>query len=181
MQQQFGADLQDLAFNGDTDSADPFIKLKNGFIKQAKANAAVKVNGAALPTISELTEKVVGAFDNKYLNSEFMWHMSLKTSTHYVAEIQNRNTVLGDSAVVDGKLTNIAGFAVEIVDSMVDDVILFTPCANLTPVFGYEVSMQTAAADSNSVAKQATYHFLLTSADFVIREVKAIGIVTVTP
>lgn len=181
MQQQFGADLQDLAFNGDTASTDEFLKQKDGFIKKAQAGAVVKLTPTALPTIETLTTDVVGGFESKYINSNFKWFMSLKTSTHYVAEIQNRNTNLGDAAVVDGKLTNIAGFAVEVVENFPDGVVLFSPFENLTPVLGYEVTMQTAAADSISIAKQATYHFVLTSADFVIRELKMVGIVTVAP
>ena len=82
--------------------------------------------------------------------------MSLKTSTHYVAEIQSRATNLGDVAIVNGQLTNIAGFAVEVVDNFPDKVVLFSPFENLTPVLGYEVKMQTAAADPTSIAKQAT-------------------------
>ena len=181
MQQQFGADLQDLAFNGDTASTDEFLKQKDGFIKKAQAGAVVKLTPTALPTIETLTTDVVGGFESKYINSNFKWFMSLKTSTHYVAEIQSRATNLGDVAIVNGQLTNIAGFAVEVVENFPDGVILFSPFENLTPVLGYEVTMQTAASDSVSVAKQATYHFVLTSADFVIRELKMVGVVTVTP
>lgn len=181
MQQQFGADLQDLAFNGDTASTDEFLKQKDGFIKKAQAGADVKLTPTALPTIETLTTDVVGGFESKYINSNFKWLMSLKTSTHYVAEIQNRNTNLGDAAIVNGQLTNIAGFAVEVVENFPDGVVLFSPFENLTPVLGYEVTMQTAAADSVSIAKQATYHFVLTSSDFVIRELKMVGIVTVAP
>ena len=181
MQQQFGADLQDLAFNGDTASKDEFLKQKDGFIKKAQAGAVVKLTPTALPTIETLTTDVVGGFESKYINSNFKWFMSLKTSTHYVAEIQSRATNLGDVAIVNGQLTNIAGFAVEVVDNFPDKVVLFSPFENLTPVLGYEVKMQTAAADSTSIAKQATYHFVLTSADFVIRELKMVGVVTVTP
>ncbi|MDU0403953.1 hypothetical protein KF7HA_02334 [Lactococcus lactis] len=36
---------------------------------------------------------------------------------------KNRNTNLGDAAVVDGKLTNIAGFAVEVVENFPDGVV----------------------------------------------------------
>ncbi|MFK4917169.1 MULTISPECIES: phage capsid protein [Lactococcus] len=182
MQSQFGADLQDLAFNGDEDSDDPFLKLNNGFIKQAKTDAAVKVEGNALPTIQELTTKVVGKIESKYLNSTFKWHMSNATAAHYVAEIQNRETVLGDSAIVNGTLTNIAGYGVEIVDSMDNDVLLFTPYENLANVLGLDVTLTTAVQDSTSVAKQATYHFMLSAVDFIIRENNMIGYVgLVTP
>lgn len=181
MQGQFGADLQDLAFNGDETSDDVFLKLNDGFIKMAKANAAVKLNGAKLPTIQELTTGVVGKVESKYLNSTFKWFMSPATASHYVAEIQNRETVLGDSAIVNGTLTNIAGYGVEVVDSMENDIVIFTPYENLTQVIGLDVTLTTAAQDSTAVAKQATYHFMLTDIDFVIREDKMVGIVTVTP
>ncbi|MGM0215062.1 phage capsid protein [Enterococcus sp. AZ109] len=174
MQQQFAADTQDLAYNGDEADADPFVKLNNGFIVQAKVNAAVKHSFTKLPKITTLT-KVIGEFEDKYINSTFVWHMSRSTNAHYVAEIQNRQTNLGDATIIDGKVTMISGYPVEIVDGMKNGVILFTPFANLTTVWGVNVTLTTAAQDSVSVAKQASYHFMLEDIDFVIRENKMIA------
>ncbi len=179
MQGQFAADLQDLAFNGDTASEDTFLKLKDGFIKKAKVSAVAKLEAATLPTIQELTA-LTGEFEDKYINGTYKWFMSRATNLHYVAEVQNRETNLGDTTIVSGVLSNIAGYAVEVVDNMTSDVILFTPYENLTPVLGLDVTLTTAAQDSTSVAKQATYHFMLTDADYVIREVKMLGYVGLT-
>lgn len=174
MQAQFAADTQDLAFNGDEADADAFLKLNDGFIKQAKANAAVKHSFTKLPKITTLTN-VIGQFQDKYINSTFVWHMSRSTNAHYVAEIQNRQTNLGDATITDGKVTMISGYPVEIVDGMKNGVILFTPFANLTTVWGLNVTLTTAAQDSVAVAKQSTYHFMLEDIDFVIRENNMIG------
>lgn len=178
-QQQYAADIQDLAFNGDESSADEFLKLNDGFIVQAEKKAAVKKVGTTLPTFQELT-LLTGQFESKYLNNTFKWFMSLATNTHYVAEIQNRQTNLGDATIVNGQLTNIAGYAVEIVDNMQNDVILFTPFENLAQVPGVEVTLTTAAQDSLATAKQATYHFMLSDIDFVIRQPKALGYIEKT-
>ncbi|EOI58846.1 hypothetical protein [Enterococcus gilvus] len=174
MQAQFAADTQDLAYNGDETETDAFLKLQDGFIVQAKANAAVKHNFTKLPKITTLT-KVIGEFQDKYINSTFVWHMSRSTNAHYVAEIQNRQTNLGDATITDGKVTMISGYPVEVVDNMKNGVILFTPFENLATVWGLNVTLTTAAADSVSVAKQATYHFMLEDIDFVIRENNMIG------
>lgn len=173
-QQQYAADIQDLAYNGDEKSSDEFLALNDGFIIQAKENAVIKHIKDKLPTIQEMTVWSKG-IESKYLNSTFIWHMSQATNGHYVAEIQNRQTNLGDATIVNGVVTHIAGYNVEIVDNMVDNVILFTPFANLALVPGREVTMETAAKDSTAVAKQATYHFMLSDIDFVIRQVKALG------
>lgn len=169
MQQQFSADTQDLAYNGDEADADSFLKLNDGFIVQAKAKAAVKHSFTKLPKIQTLT-LITGEFQDKYINSTYVWHMSRATNAHYVAEVQNRQTNLGDTTILNGVLTNIGGYPVEIVDNMKNGVILFTPYANLATVWGLNVTLTTAAQDSVSVAKQATYHFMKEDIDFVIRE-----------
>ena len=174
MQTQFAIDVQDLGFNGDTASADVFLKQEDGFVKLAKANAAVTHSYNKLPTIQKLTT-ITGELESKYVNSTFKWFMSRATNLHYVAEVQNRQTNLGDATIVNGQLTQMAGYEVEIVDNMQNNVVLFTPYENLTVVLGMNVTMTTAAQDSASVAKQATYHFLMEDVDFVIREKKAIA------
>ncbi|MGM0152511.1 hypothetical protein IGK30_000305 [Enterococcus sp. AZ178] len=175
MQAQYAADLQDLAFNGDESSSDVFVKLNDGYIKMAKASAEVKVEGAKLPTIQELTA-ATARIEPKYLRQgTFKFFMSQATATNYVVELQNRNTALGDAVLVDGALRNIGGFGVEVVESMENNVILFTPYENLAVVSGLTVTLTTAAQDSRSVAKQATYHFMLDDIDFIIREPKALA------
>ncbi|TXW87953.1 phage capsid protein, partial [Klebsiella pneumoniae] len=158
MQAQYAADLQDLAFNGDESSSDAFVKLNDGYIKMAKASAEVKVEGTKLPTIQELTA-ATARIEPKYLRQgTFKFFMSQATATNYVVELQNRNTALGDAVLVDGALRNIGGFGVEVVESMENNVILFTPYENLAVVSGLTVTLTTAAQDSRAVAKQATYH-----------------------
>lgn len=174
MQKQFAVDTQDLAFNGDTESEDEFLEQDDGFIKLAKNDAAVSHSYAELPSIQRLTT-ITGELESKYVNSTFKWFMSRATNLHYVAEVQNRQTNLGDATILDGVLTRVAGYEVEIVDNMVNDVILFTPFENLATVLGLNVQLTTAAADSASVAKQATYHFMLEDIDFVIRSNKSIA------
>ncbi|MGX6993945.1 phage capsid protein [Vagococcus penaei] len=174
MQKQFMVDLQDLAFNGDEASSVDFLKLNDGFIVQAKKNAIVKKVGATLPTIEELTA-LTGEIPEEWISESFKWHMSLATSKYYVNLIQSRQTNLGDAAIVNGKLTFLGGHEVQIVESMENNVILFTPTDNLGVVFGYSVNLETAAKDSNATAKQATYHFMENDTDFVIRETKALA------
>ena len=183
MQQQYAADTQDLAFNGDQASDDAFLKLNDGFIKQAKGagdGAAFSVlDTDKLPTIQELTT-YSAQVEPRYLRAgQYKWFMSQATATHYVVELQNRDTALGDAELVDGTLKNIGGYAVEVVENMDNDVILFTTYENLTVVYGLNVTLTTAAQDSVAVAKQATYHFMLEDLDFIIRNVKMLGVVTV--
>ncbi|CCO11580.2 bacterial Ig-like domain family protein [Carnobacterium maltaromaticum LMA28] len=174
MQSQYSADLQDLAFNGDESSTDKFIKQNDGFIKLAKNDAVIKHSYKNMPVIQTLT-KITGEFEDKYINGTYKWIMSRATNLIYVAEIQNRPTNLGDSTILGGVLTHMAGYDVEIVDGMENNVILFTPLENLTIVAGLNVTLTTAASDSASVAKQATYHFMLNDNDFIIRENKMIA------
>lgn len=174
IQSQYAADLQDLAFNGDTSSSEEFLKQEDGFIKIAKNDATITHSYKQLPIIQTLT-KITGEFEDKYINGSYKWFMSRASNLQYVAEIQNRPTNLGDSTITGGVLTEIAGYNVEIVDGMENNVILFTPYENLAVVSGINVGITTAASDSSSVAKQATYHFMKNDNDFVIRENKMIA------
>lgn len=183
MQQQYAADTQDLAFNGDEASEDAFLKLNDGFVKQAKAFGAdagfSKLDADKLPTIQELTA-YTAQIEPRYLRAgQYHWFMSQGTAIHYVNELQDRNTGLGDATIVNGTLTNLGGYSVEVVEGLDNDVILFSTYENLTLVTGLNVTLTTAAQDSVAVAKQATYHFMLEDVDFVIRNKKMVGIITV--
>lgn len=183
IQSQFGADIQDLAINGDTDSVDPFLSIKDGFLKKAEAAAVnKKVDYTAVPTVTDLTQFTKN-YEDKYVSMDFKFIMNRATYLDLVSAVQARTTQVGDTAFVEGKLTAIAGYGIEVVEHMPANVILHTPLANLKPVFGYDVQLKSVGDDSLAIAKDATYHFMLSSVDFVILQPKALGYIeyTVTP
>lgn len=182
---QFGADLQDLAFNGDKSSSDTFIKLDDGFLKLARINPdTIKHDVADDITIADLQAVPVKVAREQLRVGKYVWMMGAGTHTRLQAEVIARPTALGDAVLVNGVLTRLHGYDIELVDHIEDDKVLFTPLENLAVPVGYEVEYSRTGEGPEAVAKQATYHFVLSSVDFIIRTPKAlvyIGADAVTP
>ncbi|MCT4779831.1 MULTISPECIES: phage major capsid protein [Exiguobacterium] len=185
IQQQFGADLQDLAFNGDEDSADLFEKLQDGFLKLARENAdTVKHDVTGVVKVADLQKVPVKVAREQLRAGRFVWIMGAGTHAALQAEVMERETPKGDAVLIDGELSKLHGYAIELVDHIEDDVVLFTPLENLAVVTGFNVQYDRSGTSERAVAKQATYHFVLSSIDFIIRTPKAlvyIGADAVTP
>ena len=175
IQQQFGADAQDLAFNGDETSADAFLQINDGFLKQAKANAdTIKHDVAAGITLADLQPVPTKVAPEQLRAGKFVWVMGRGTHAALQAEVIARETQKGDAVLVEGILTRIHGYDIELVDHIEEDKVLFTPLDNLAVITGFDVSYRRTGDGPDAVAKQATYHFVLSSMDFVIRTPKAL-------
>lgn len=185
IQQQFGADLQDLAFNGDEDSADEFEKLQDGFLKLARENAdTIKHDVTGVVKVADLQKVPVKVAREQLRAGRFVWIMGAGTHAALQAEVMERETAKGDAVLIDGELAKLHGYSIELVDHIEEDVVLFTPLDNLAVVTGFDVQYDRTSAGDRAVAKQGTYHFVLSSVDFVIRTPKAlvyIGADAVTP
>jgi hypothetical protein len=70
---QIGRDLEDLHFNGDETSADPFVKLNQGWLAQMAASASAhRVNAATIDSGAVTKNTFFGGLDampHKYLTS----------------------------------------------------------------------------------------------------------------
>ena len=175
IQDQFAADMQDLAFNGDEDSADTFLEMNDGFLKQARTNAdTIKHDVAAAITVSDLQKVPTKVAREQLRAGKFVWVMGAGTHAALQAEVLQRETQLGDAVLVEGELRKLHGYDIEIVDHIEEDKVLFTPLENLTVVTGFDVTYRRTGEGPEAVAKQGTYHFVLSSADFVIRTPKAL-------
>lgn len=175
IQQQYGADLQDLAFNGDKSSADTFIKLDDGFLKLARTNAdTIKHDVTGAIKIADLQVVPIKVAPEQLRVGKYVWIMGRGTHTALQAEVIARTTALGDAVLVNGLLSKLHGYDIEVVDHIVEDTVLFTPLENLTVVTGFDVQYSRTGEGPEAMAKQATYHFVLSSVDFVIRTPKAL-------
>lgn len=175
LRDQFAADMQDLAFNGDKASANTFIKMKDGYLKLARENAnTIKhpVTGAIkVMDLQAVPQKVA---PEQIREGNYVWIMGRGTHTNLQAEVIARETQKGDAVLVDGELTKLHGRSIELVDHIEDDVVLFTPLENLTVVTGYEVKYRRSAESEFAIAKESTYHYLSSAVDFLIRTPKAL-------
>ncbi len=175
IQQQFGADIQDLAFNGDEASADVFLKINDGYLKLAKTNAdTIKPTLAGEVTIADLQKVPKQVAPEQLRAGRFVWIMGRGTHAALQAEVIARETAKGDAVLVDGELSKLHGYGIEVVDHIEEDIVLFTPLDNLAVITGFDVEYGRTAEGPEAMARQGTYHFVLSSVDFIIRTPKAL-------
>lgn len=182
VQTQFGNDLQDLMFNGDTSAkledgitADPFLSVLDGFVKKMKTSDFKTELGTAEPTIDDFINHVL-VMDEKYLKfPDMTWFMNRRLYQKIVALITKRPTNLGDTTLVNGKLTEIAGFPIEVVEDLSSGFAALTPMSNLKPVFTRELRYKRTAEGAEAAVKDSTYHILFAYADAVVREIDAVA------
>lgn len=178
MRDQFAADMQDLAFNGDKSSSDNFIKMKDGFLKLARTNPdTLKHDVTGAIKVMDLQAVPPQVAPEQIRVGNYVWIMGRGTHTALQAEVIARETPKGDAVLIDGSLAKLHGYSIEVVDHIEEDVVLFTPLENLTVVTGYEVKYRRSSESERAVAKESTYHYISSAMDFVIRTPKALVVI----
>lgn len=182
VQQQFGVDLQDLIFNGDTTAlladgvtADPFLSITDGFVKKMKLSTNKTALGANEPTILDFVNHIQLLPERYKSFSDIAWFITQKTNDKLVAMVANRQTGFGDAVLQDGKITRIAGYPVEVVAELQSGFAALTPKTNLKPVFTRNLRYIRTGEGSTAAAKDATYHVLYAYLDAIVREVEAVA------
>lgn len=178
IQDQFAVDLQDLIFNGDTTSADPFVKIIDGFVKKAKVSTNKTDLAANDVTIQAFVDHVAVLPDKFKTRNDIAWFITQKTHDKLMSLLTTRQTNLGDAVLIDGKVSKLAGYDVEIVQEMQSGFAMLTPRENLKPVFTRDLRYNRTAQGATAAAKDATYHILFAYLDCVIREVDAVAWMT---
>ena len=186
IQKQFGVDLQDLAFNGDTTTlnTDPdydFLSILDGFVKKMKASPYKTDLATAEPTLLDFVNHVQ-LLPEKYKNAhdDITWFITRNTHDKLMAQATQRQTGFGDAVLVDGKLTRVAGYDIEVVANLQSKFAALTPKKNLKPVFTRELRYNRTGVGATATAKDATYHIIFAYLDCVVREVEAVAWMTGT-
>lgn len=186
IQQQFGVDLQDLIFNGDTTAEesvgvpDPFLSILDGFVKKMKASTNKTDLAAAEPTIMDFVNHIQLLPERYKSFQDITWFISQKTNDKLVALIANRTTGFGDAVLQEGKITRLAGYPVEVVAELQSGFAALTPKSNLKPVFTRDLRYIRTADGATAAAKDATYHVLYSYLDAIVKEVDAVAYLTGT-
>ena len=96
---QTANDLEDLAINGDTTSADPLLKALNGYTARARSAATV-VDAAGANLTRSLFDKGLRNLPNKYLQrrSELSWYTSSSLVQDYLWSL----STTGTAGIIDG-------------------------------------------------------------------------------
>ncbi len=180
IQKQFGVDLQDLIFNGDTASADPFLNIVDGFVKKMKTSTNKTDLLTNEPTILDFVNHIQLLPERYKSRDDINWFITQKTNDKLVALVANRATGFGDAVLQDGKITRLAGYSVEVVATMQTGFAALTPMENLKPCFTRDLRYNRTAQGSTAAAKDATYHILFAYLDALVREVDAVAWMTGT-
>lgn len=186
IQKQFGVDLQDLIFNGDTavDAENPdhdFLCVLDGFVKKMKASSYKTDLATAEPTLIDFVNHVQ-VLPEKYKNAhdDITWFISRNTHDKLMAQATQRLTGFGDAVLQDGKLTRLGGYNIEVVSNLQSGFAALTPMKNLKPVFTRELRYNRTGVGATATAKDATYHIIFAYLDAVVREVDAVAWMTGT-
>jgi hypothetical protein len=94
-------DIEDLVINGDTTSADPFLSIRDGILRQASSNV---VNNAGGPFDAVLMKTVLDSVPVQFkrLMPRFRMYASHSRVLDYMLQIAMRQTALGDTVLVGG-------------------------------------------------------------------------------
>ncbi|WP_252503271.1 phage major capsid protein [Sporosarcina sp. Marseille-Q4943] len=177
IQQQFGVDLQDLIFNGDTEAVEDvaFLGILDGFVKKMKQSKYKTDLATAEPTIMDFVNHIQLLPERYKSFPDIAWFITQKTNDKLVAMIANRQTGFGDAVLQDGKITRLAGYPTEVVAEMQGGFAALTPRSNLKPVFTRQLRYIRTADGATAAAKDATYHVLYAYLDAIVREIDAVA------
>lgn len=185
IQQQFGVDLQDLVFNGDTEAkledgltADPFLSIVDGFVKKMKQSTSKTDLATNEPTILDFVNHIQLLPERFKSFSDIAWFITQKTNDKLVSLVSQRQTGFGDAVLQDGKITRLAGYPVEVVAEMQGGFAALTPRSNLKPIFTRQLRYIRTGDGATAAAKDATYHVLYSYLDAIVREVPAVAYMT---
>jgi hypothetical protein len=140
---QYRNDIVDLMFNGDTDSANDFIKILNGYIDRAKADADAHTGDySANDVIKDVFAAMVDSMPNKWVNEdELVLIASPKMQKKYQRQLGEKNTQLGDLMTVDKPKIFFEGIEIIKVAQFPDTELLLTPRKNLCLGVGAEMNV----------------------------------------
>lgn len=102
---QVGNDVEDLAINGDTDSANGLLSANDGWLKLAKASADTKQVMASGSGINKsLFSRMIKAMPTKYKTrrAELRFYAPPNVVQEYVDSLSDRETQLGDNLIQEG-------------------------------------------------------------------------------
>ncbi|MEH6921379.1 phage major capsid protein, partial [Bacillus velezensis] len=129
-------------------------------------------------TIQAFVDHVAVLPDKFKTRNDIAWFITQKTHDKLMSLLTTRQTNLGDAVLIDGKVSKLAGYDVEIVQEMQSGFAMLTPRENLKPVFTRDLRYNRTAQGATAAAKDAAYHILFAYLDCVIREVDAVAWMT---
>ena len=195
MSTQLGIDLEDLHWNGDTESSDKFLSINDGWLKRIKKSKeshivdhaklttgtgeAATANGFGKSSFFALS----GSMPNKYKNSNLRWIMSPNRREKWIEYLTNRSTGAGDAALLGSgdQVNKPMGYGIVTVPSLSDDVIILADPRNFIAVNTYETRVRKTTEGKSAVMEDKRFYVIHFDDDAVIQEMDAVAILTNIP
>lgn len=184
MEQAFGEDFEDLDFNGDTTSADPFLNINDGILKRLEdADTDTHrvdgstINSGALTKAHLFTAK--RALPNRYRRDPgLVWAMSPNKADTWTEYLTDRTTAAGDLALLGSgdQVERPLRIPIVVVPSMPDTRILLLNPKNIVPVVTWDVRRRrvTGETDAGLAAADKRFYVFFVKRDIVVQELDAV-------
>lgn len=177
MTTQLGIDLEDLHFNGDSASSDPFLSINDGWIKQIRTGAGAHVvDCTADGSFGKATLfKILQNLPNKYRSQNLRWLMSPTRRLLWLEYLTGRATAAGDAALIGAgdQVNRPLGYEIVEVPSMPDDVIILTDPKNFIVVNTYDIKIRKTTEGREAVMQDKRLYVIHLDDDPVIQELDA--------
>jgi hypothetical protein len=177
---QIGRDLEDLHFNGDETSADPFVNLNNGWLKliSAGGSGAHRVNGATIDVGAVTKNTFFGALDA--MPAKFKTGGSLKfvgnpsIFSDYLEYLTNRASAAGDAALTAGDVTLPKGVGKIEVPSMPADRLLLVNPKNFIVVTRRTIRYRKTTEGRQAIRQDKRFYAWFLETDPIVEEMDAV-------
>ena len=178
MTTQTGIDAEDLHFNGDTSSSDPFLSINDGWIKQIKTGTGshvVDCSGDSAFGKATLF-KISRNMPNKYKSSKLKWIMSPTRRELWIEYLTSRPTAAGDAALLGAgdQVNQPLGYGIVTVPSLPDDIIILTNPENFIVVWTYDIRIRKTTEGREAIMQDKRFYVIHFDDDPVIQELDAV-------
>jgi HK97 family phage major capsid protein len=177
---QIGRDLEDLHFNGDESSADPFLKLNEGWLEQLAAvgSGVHRVDGNTIDS-GDATKgqffAALAAMPNKFKGSGTLrWMGSPGFFEAYVEYLSNRATSAGDAALVNGDLTSVQGIGIVRIPAMPETRLILGDPRNFIVVTRKAIRYRRTVEGREAIRQDKRFYAWFLATDPIIEETDAI-------
>lgn len=162
---QYGTDQNDLAWNGDELSSDPFISINDGWLTLLQSSKDPDVNDAdtvGLATNTDVLQKILQTMPSKFLGrTDHVFWVGVTFGQKYADEVATRETGLGDAVLIEG-FPALRYFGIPVVPdthiASASQRIILTPTSNL-----FWAIQRVFRVDSEFIPRKRLVEYTLTS------------------
>ena len=193
MTRQFALDLEDLEVNGDETSANDFIKINRGLVRELNVNGLHRIDGSTIN--AGVTDKAhffaaAKALPNKYwvqggqaseqsgAGEGLRWFCSPKRKIDWIEKLTARATAAGDAALVQQgpAAQSPLGVPFHTVPSMPDTQLILANAKNFHRVVSWQIRKRrvTGETDAQLAAIDKRFYVYFLKHDFIVEEHDAI-------